>query len=210
MINLENIFSDKFIIKAENQTEVDEKQQDGKCKVYFTFQGETFYILKTEHKFFEYYKEIFNDNDYKILRKICDGVILKEKEILFVELKKTLNISTFKKALSQLISTYIKVRILLENFLDFENSSIIFIIGICSINKENIFSEHKQSIALSSLGNLSENFYILMKNKKAYLKKLIFENKHIELYEEVVETFYKFQKDNVILLLKECEDCKKL
>jgi len=208
--SLESIFSDEFIIKVKEFVEIEEKQQDGKCKLRFEFQGENFYILKTEHNFFEHYKNIFNKNDYRILRKICDGIILREEEILFIELKKTLSISNFKKALSQLIATYIKTRILLENFWDFKNNPIILVIGKCSINKKDIYSEHKQSIALPSLENLELVFYKLTKNKKTNLKILSFENRKIELYKEVVNTFSKFQKDNVTIFLKTCDDCNNL
>ncbi len=206
MNSLEKIFSGEFIVKVEDFAEIEEKQQDGKCKLSFNFQGENFYILKTEHKFFEHYKNIFND--YRILRQICDGVILKKEEILFIELKKTFSISTFKKALSQLIATYLKTRILLENFLDFENHPIVLIIGKCYINKKDIHSEHKQSIASSSLENLELVFYKLIKNEQANLKKLLIENRKINLYKEIVNTFRKFQKENVIILLKQCGDCE--
>ena len=207
MNNLENIFNNEFITKAEDYVEIEEKQPNENYKLSFEFQGESFYILKTGHRFFEHYKDIFDENDYRILRQICDGVILKEEKVLFIELKKTLNISTFKKALSQLIATYLKTRILLEKFWDFENPPIVLIIGNCYIDKD-IYSQHKQSIALSSLGNLGLTFYELIKNQEAKLKFLLFENEKFELYREVVNTFREFQKENVIILLKQCSDCE--
>ena len=207
MNNLESIFSDEFIAKVEDYIEIEEQQQNENYKLSFEFQGESFYILKTGHRFFEHYKDIFDENDYRILRQICDGVILKEEKVLFIELKKTLNISTFKKALSQLIATYIKARILLEKFWDFENHPIILIIGKCYIN-EDIYSKHKQNIALSSLGNLSLTFYELIRNQEAKLRFLLFENEKFELYREVVNTFREFQKEDVVFLLKQCSDCE--
>jgi len=96
-------------------------------KVYFSLK-ENYLKFETE-KDLKKIKEIFQDSFYRL---ICDGCLIHPTNYLMilVELKTTFNRGKFKKALNQMIATYLKVISLLSLvYKEFFEFKPIFIFG---------------------------------------------------------------------------------
>ncbi len=196
------IFSNSFVVIHQNTVLIDEKQQDGECELLIRLGESECYEIKVNSNFFQNFKDIFKEN-YKFLRKICDGVIIESNKITFIELKKNLKLSSFKKALSQLIASYIKIRLLLSELLDFNNVNILFYIGFKEKEKEkDLHFLHKKSLS-KNLTVEDKLFTKLMKEDTFHLQKILDSNFSF-FPEELEETLQTLQREEIELSLKEC------
>jgi len=100
---------------------VEEKEKDGNCKIEIRVHSGSNY-LEIDRNTLNKVKELFK---HKIFHGICDGILidLENKIIILIELKANLKFDKFKKALQQLMSSYLKTMAILnliENFIDFK------------------------------------------------------------------------------------------
>jgi hypothetical protein len=215
MDKLKIIFKEDFIKEEIPPITIEETEQDGECRISLNFEDNAL-VINTKNNLFDYLKDIFK---FELLRKTCDGIVLYNEKIILIELKKSLSFRSFKKALVQLISSYIKLRLLLGELIDFNNLEVELIIGTKNVNIEdkeiayNIFNKHKESIEINDKLDfkLKKILKILKKENKYIFEELIFhmfiieKRKILEIDENFIQTFRNFQKENIPIKIKFCD-----
>ena len=198
--NLDKIY--KFTELENNTSTIKETQEEGEC-IYKVNFDDDFIRIYTENSEFERAKEMFQ---LEILRKKCDGIIITNTKLILIELKTTFNINSFIKALNQLLSSYVKVKIFFGKFEDLEKIDIEFIIASKIVNNFDKYEISKQEKILSNKGILGDYFWILLNEREITLKeKFPFPHKDIVNDKEVLNILKPFIINNLKISLKECE-----
>jgi len=121
---------------------------DDSCKVTFIANGERFICFDFESELHNM-NEIFKDKFY---RKNCDGILIwcQGKKIIAVELKETLNLGKFKKALFQLIASFLKTITLISLISrDFHRYEPLFILAFKRKEENKTYWRKKEAINTS-------------------------------------------------------------
>jgi hypothetical protein len=109
-----------------NLIPVEEKSEDGRCRIELKVHSKDCY-LEIDRQYFDKINSLFK---HKLFTKICDGILidLENKIFFFIELKANLKFDKFKKALIQLMSSYLKTVSILNLLEDIDNFKIFLLI----------------------------------------------------------------------------------
>jgi hypothetical protein len=159
-------------------------------------------------------REIFK---HKAFTKICDALLIdtQDKQIYLVELKKTLRLSSFREALVQLISTYMKFITILHLFENSADYEVVLLIASESYKlpnkerKDDLDFTYEKEVILESpdFPILSGYLKNVVKHGKTEFKTFPFYNE--EFKAEEIDDFKIneiFQKEKVVLYFKEAKN----
>ena len=171
-------------------------------------------ICRVKIKNLEKVGEIFK---HKAFTKICDALLIdtQGKQIYLVELKKTLRLSSFREALVQLISTYMKFITLLHLFENSTDYKVVLLIASESYKlpkekqKDDLDLTYEKEVIFDSADfpTLSGYLQEVVKHGKTEFKTFPFYNE--EFKAEDVDDFKIneiFQKEKVVLYFKEVKN----
>ena len=113
---------------------IKETSKDGRCKIELKVHSKDCYF-EIDRQYFDKINSLFK---HKLFTKICDGILidLENKILFFIELKANLKFDKFKKALIQLMSSYLKTISILNLLEDIDNFKILLLI----VSQKTVFS----------------------------------------------------------------------
>ena len=160
-----------------NLIPVEEKSEDGRCGIELKVHSKDCY-LEIDRQYFDKINSLFK---HKLFTKICDGILidLENKIFFFIELKANLKFDKFKKALIQLMSSYLKTVSILNLLEDIDNFKIFLLI----VSQKTVFNGQdgdrfisRKYDMLSSIQNtkLYGYFIVFCKEGKLQLDKFPF------------------------------------
>jgi len=198
---VKDIFS-IFTFIENDEIVIEEKEKNANYKYRFIVNEKCLYLSGGD-KNFQQIREIYNK---KLLKKVCDGVVILDNEIYFVELKNTLNIKKFTEALQQLISSYIKIGILLNPFCNLKDKKVIFLIAKVYPKSNQLYERQKESYLSAGYKRIWGYFVELSKKRETIFEEIPFENKKLEIDEKFLELFKNLKIRDVILKLEDIEE----